>query len=232
MNYFKYVRTAFLTSLFALAIVSPAHASLIYTGQLDWDPNEAELVGGGDWAAEGLSIAWEVELLDDETPTWEYSYTLTVPGKDVSHFIIETSESLALVSDVTASVDLEDEDGVFDTYNDTDQGSSNPNIPGDIWGVKFDLDEDTQSVTLSFTTPRMPVWGDWYAKGGGGPVASWAYNSGFGDPDTDPLGLPPDDSTVTDHIVVPDTVGIPEPATMFTLLFGGALAVWRRRRVR
>src|SRR5690606_15532951 len=100
-------------------------------------------------------------------------------------------------------------------YGDA-QGSSNPSIPGDIFGVKFDFGSGTSVYTL--VTLRVPVWGDFYLKGGRDantsnppPDADFlsAWNTGFG---TDPTLHTQDFNNWIATPATATTVVVPSPA--------------------
>ena len=89
-------------------------------------------------------------------------------------------------------------------------------------------------MRISFDSWRSPVWGDFYAKCGSGPLGdNTAWNTGFTSPDTDP-SAPPANGSVDYHILVPnsyETQAIPEPGTLALLGLGLAgIALWKRRR--
>jgi len=217
------------------ATAATALATPIYTGELLWDQTESQLHAGADWANTATKIAWTVEKLGPGL--WSYTYELTVYHKDISHLIIETSDSINTLADVTSSVDLQQYDGnsyKFDVYSSTAQGNSNPNMPDAMYGVKFDLAGESTTITISFQrSNRDPVWGDFYAKDGKTDgVDNYVYNAGFtaNDQDPDPDVYGPDSLLVTDHILVPDTTFVePEPATLALLCAGAGMVLARRR---
>lgn len=229
------------SALFAVPILLvlfnsvPISASLIeYSGELVWDAGETQINASGDWATTSTKVEWTVTKLS--STLWSYSYTFTGLSKSISHLIIETSENLDLIGDVLSNVELEEDGGenfFFGNYSSGD-GGSNPGMPGDMYGVKFNLVEEAPIFEISFTTDRDPIWGDFYAKDGKNSDKNdveefnYAYNTGFTAPDPDILVFPPDSELVTDHILVPDT--IPEPATMLLLLGGAVVTTLRRFR--
>lgn len=109
--------------------------------------------------------------------------------------------------------------------------SSNPGIPGTIRGVKIDGTDDSNDdgiYSFWFDSNRVPVWGDFYAKGGDpvkNPDKAFAvWDVGLGNHSS---------ASIWDFIARPDTrtVEAPEPATL--ALFGvGLLGVgaFRRRK--
>jgi len=197
---------------------TPVGADIIYSGSL---VSSADGTGGiqgvSTWIDPGdTTFAWEVTVYDTHV---HYKYTLTVPEHDVSHLIIETSTNFG-------SEDIDNETGNF---NGTEikthiPGKGNPDMPDDVYGVKFD---DTSGTTLviEFDSTRLPVWGDFYAKDGGNPI-NQAWNDGF--LDDDPTDPPADDS-IANHVLVPNG-HTPEPAAMALLVLGGTGVLMRRRR--
>lgn len=190
-----------------------------YTGSLNGG------VGGGlvttdGWTSSSTSLSWTVQDIGTVGGfvLWQYDYTFTVPTKNISHFIIEVSPD-AGANDFTYL----DGSGELGTYT---SGGSNPNMPSSVKGIKFGVN-NSLSATVSFTTTRSPVWGDFYAKDGkdkGIEVTAW--NSGFTSPDTDPIA-DPSSGSVDFHILRPDTktTRVPDGGTTACLLGLGMLGL-------
>lgn len=193
------------------------------------------LVATGAWDDPNSTLSWTVD--DSNGPgLWHYEYTLTVPVKAISHFIVEVSDAdpgpaFTLANLFALGANPQDwTDANLTSVGLFTAGGSNPNMPGNLNGVKFDANDDFNATTVivSFDSNRDPVWGDFYAKDGkaGGQAGIWAslWNEGFlaADP-TDPAA----DGSVLDHLLVPDSV--PEPATVALLAVGAAGFLLRRR---
>lgn len=171
------------------------------------------------------SIEWEVT--DNANGTWTYWYQLIVPEKDIGNLIIEVSPGFSS-NDVTEWI--QGGEGDIDDYSAASMGSSNPDMPSEMRGIKWEGDEST-TMTVEFTSTRAPVWGDFYAKDGtvgtGPPphtdVTVW--NTGFTNPDID---------SSDGHIAVPDTTGpvtvIPSPGALLLGSLGTTFIGWLRWR--
>ena len=210
--------------------------SISYTGSLD--AADGGLEGTGFWVNDNGEPAWfpasfSWTVTDNENGTWNYLYNLDVYRADVSHFILETSDSFG-------------EDNLFNanypgtsveiTTHEASPGveqQPNPFLPQDIYGPKFDIGDESSpepdytSITISFDSNRDPVWGDFYAKcgktGGQDGTQNTVWNQGL--LIDDPLAAP-DDGSLLGHVLVPDT--IPEPATMGLMVLSGLMLLRRR----
>ncbi len=181
------------------------------------------------WASDSTYIHWEVNQNTDNT--WRYSYTFSVPSKDISHFILEVSENFNIsnLSSLTSGYSYESgESGDPRIYSPDDPGNSNPFLPdGGIFGIKFSKNSSSTTYEWEFDTTRAPMWGDFYAIDGKKDnttpsVIPWAYNAGFG------INTLIDDGK---HIAVPDTkTVIPLPGAVLLGLLGISVAGVKIRR--
>lgn len=212
-------RKSWSASVFVLILLTttPTFASVMYTGSLSTGDNG--ILGTGSWLTDSTTLSWTVSRASQ--PTWHYQYTLSGISRDVSHMIIEVSDTFTLAELLNATGPFSGTD--VDYY---DEHSGNPEMPGSVHGVKFD-DMTGTSVTISFDSPRMPVWGDFYAKDGkSAGVDNTMWNAGF--TNADPTA-PAANGPLAGHLLVPDTY-VPDPATLMLLATGIFQLSLRRTR--
>ena len=180
----------------------------------------------------GFQIAWHIEEVTDG---WSYSYTISGEGgsdlgKALSHWILEVSEGV----DLNLGGDpVSDGPKLFEP---SDSSGDQPDMPGNLYGIKWNTTGEPAIFTTTFTSSQAPIWGDFYAKDGrqGGPgpdkdIFATAWNIGFG---TEPTAA---DAPFTNWIPTPDTVTvIPEPRSVVAIAAIGVLGlvglVRQRRR--
>ena len=193
-------------------LATPGFADL-FSGDLTWESTETEIVAAGIWDNTSTKVTWDVDPidsdLDGDTDYFHYAYSFTAPAGagSLSHFILQVSPQFETGDFWNLSTGLD-----FERPDDYGPGDpANPGIPGNIWGLKFADSFSQNPITgafeWSFDSTRVPVWGDFYAKGG---TTNYAYNSGYLiEPDVE-FG----------HIAVPDTYKVPVPGAVLLGVLG------------
>jgi hypothetical protein len=238
MSVIKNARSFFgcLAAAALIALAPAARADAIAVPVSDWTgsrstPDSAGIVAFNDWTAAngGIKISWNITF-DGGTNLYTYVYTFTnadgsTLSPDLSHWLLETSPDFT-AGDIGTGSRQPIEGPVTWT-----EGMGNPGIPSPLFGIKFDSGSDV-SASYTLISSKSPIWGDFYAKDGGGVGAGsvHAYNTNCG---TDPTGSTMD---VTGWIPVPDTNGpttaVPAPPALVLMGIGGVglLAARYRRK--
>lgn len=216
-----------LTLTFLIFGISSVGAT-IFTGDLS--VKEGSLIATEEWNNNDTIFSWRVDNEQSTKGYWTYDYTWFSTTKDISHLDIEVSQGSF--------------DQIIDSWNAVHAIEGKPFGPithtefGDkeIYGIKWDLGEDSKTFNLTLVSPRNPMWGDIYAKDGGGkktPV--YAVNNGFGSDPTDPISNGNLYNSVTKTggwALVPDTTAVPIPGAVWLLGSGllGLLGFRKKRK--
>lgn len=121
----------------------------------------AELIGSRDsngngvWASDGwtagkFSIAWNISC---ENNRWRYQYTINA-DPELSHWILQVSPG-RVIGDFSNFSPASPEGPK--TYNPDDSGQSTPNLPGPIYGLKWNTTSSGTTHTFVFEIEYQPV---------------------------------------------------------------------------
>src|SRR6185312_7695786 len=158
--------------------------------------------GGGTFTSATLS--WTIT---PEIGFLHYSYSLDTDSKQgISHFILDLSDNCTSVGDCFQHLVINSGGTLgtteFGAFTGSDQGNSNPGMPGSIFGPKANISSGGSDITWEFDSNRVPVWADFYSKGGnpnGGEHQNGfaVFNAG--------LSLEATDSNIGHFVAMPDT---------------------------
>ena len=216
-------------SRFALPLVTSmlvttsmnASAATLISGSISTD-GFGGLTGDRGYAT-GTTLSWIITQ-DMQSNLWTYDYTLDVTGKDISHIILGLCTDDIKLSDLTISGDDHDLPYAVTTWDDAGPGNSNPGLPGDLYGLKINTDDDTKALNFVIETSYAPGPGDFYAKGG----QEFLYNTGFGDAAGGHALVPCFDLPPEIPPEIPNA--IPEPSATLALAFLLMTGLSTRRR--
>ncbi len=156
----------------------------------------AGLTGANDWAT-GVTLSWTITSAGSD---WNYSYTLTRTGnKNISDLVIElTHYDESEITDTNKTGDLSSywtqvfasnsSASIHSFVNGSPANYGGTPGTGGLFGVEMDATAVTTSssgseLQFSFSTTHEPVWGDMWARDGGGNGSSsnlnYVYNTGF-----------------------------------------------------
>lgn len=196
------------------------------------------LTGTGDWRDMGpTDLTWSVTW-DGSSQSVHYAYTFTVQHHDISHFSLELSNGFS-GSDITNVMINGSSSSNYSIGSFTGGNAPYNTMPGDMYGIKFDMPNNTLTATIEFDSTRLPEWGDFYARCGSRvehelPKGSegwkeWnsAWNTGFATGETagagnDPVVLASSGSSMN-HILVPDSVAAGSGQSAFS--YNGSLTL-------
>mgnify|MGYP001822700389 FL=1 len=130
---------------------------------LSWSDGEIIASTGTSWDGSGTSLEYTV-YFDEASENWKYSYEWSTSRKSLSHMIFSLTEDGDLGAFGYDNLLGGTKGGEIKYYGPGNP--SNPGIPGDMYGIKYDTNGDGYDAYFEIVTDRGPMWGDFYAKGG------------------------------------------------------------------
>jgi hypothetical protein len=243
MNLRSYCLSAIIGWLFTFVATTNANAGVITVGNVDWTGSRSQLAGeitadGSAWGAalHDFTISYEVSLSGG---LYTYSYSFNYNRNDgggLSHVVIATSDGLNGTTAFTDDNVFAGTTGFSPPDNDFIVGDQTQEddfgAPSEPYGIKFEIGDDIlTSAKYQLVTDRSPIWGSFFAKGGGNPK-NFAYNVGWSNTGYY-LALDSSNFNKMDWIPIPDsaTAVVPEPASlaMFGTFAIGSVFLRRRR---
>jgi hypothetical protein len=219
--------------LLVAGMATLAHAGPMYSGSLT--SADGGLVGTGGWVANPAKpVTFDWVVSEDSDESWHYHYVFDSTGLQgtLGHLVLETSLNLTPDDILNATPKFENDGPKWQTRK-----NGNPSIPEPVFGIKFEQVSGTL-VVIDFDSAHVPVWGDFYAKGGS--VSGNLWNAGFTSSDTDPSD-PLKNGSVGNHVLVPDTMTfdsqsiirpvVPVPGAFVLGMIGTSLIIRLRKRL-
>ena len=187
------------------------------------------------------TLSWVIDNgADPNDGLYHYSYTLQWTAQQgISHFILDLSDDCSATTICIQNLTLGANDSYGDggaVYGTFSGGGSDPGMPGTITGIKLYVTTTDKIFQFSFDSDRVPVWGDFYAKGGNGTSNGFnVWNVGDANhSDVLPLDfiVRPDSTVLTEQCLNPNGCGnpcptcvdVPEPESLPLLLSALAAA--------
>lgn len=235
---------------FTLVISAPAVATPVYDQVVtaaDYMGSRSTGGGGLDLTISGnpgnpptaMTFSWNISF-NGGTNLWSYKYTFDFTPDNVqaiSHFILDLSDDCTantgcVINETYTNNSTGDESLEFGSFS---SGSGNPNMNGNIVGVKFDETNGVDDFMVEFDSERAPVWGDFYTKAG-------SQNNGWQLQNTG-ISLHATSMNILDFVARPNGAGpppppppppnlIPEPGPLTLFGLGLLGLAYLRRRLR
>jgi hypothetical protein len=222
--------------LLVAGMATLAHAGPTYSGNLT--SSDGGLVGNGGWVANPAKpVTFDWVVSENPDASWHYHYVFDSTGSQgtLGHLVLETSLTLTADDIFNATPEFENDGPKWQTQQT--HGNGNHPIPEPVFGIKFEQVSGTL-VVIDFDSDHVPIWGDFYAKGGS--VSGNLWNAGFTPLDVDPFE-PADNGSLGCHVLVPDTMTfeaqsiispvVPVPGALVLGMIGTSFIVRLRKRL-